>query len=245
MHYVELVPRNLEELKALAIKITQTYPKVTGINIPDILRLTVRSHDATAALLDIGIDAIPHIRCIDREIPDTLAIIDILVEKGLKSVLLIKGDPPTDLTHQTYDISPLEVIEAVKKSFPTLNVYCGIDPYRTSLKKELSYCKKKLKAGADGFFTQPIFDPKLALIYLEQLTETQLFIGLSPVCTEISLTYWKEKNHAIFPKNFKLDLPFNQKLGKELITITESTDQNIYMMPIRVPALEYLPGIYS
>ena len=68
MQYVELVPRELDQLLENAKFIMATHKNVTGINIPDVVRLPHRSHDAAALLLDNGITAIPNIRCIDRQI---------------------------------------------------------------------------------------------------------------------------------------------------------------------------------
>ena len=93
MLFIELVPRDLSTLCEDASWILSEYPEVKGINIPDVLRLSNRSHDAVASLLKQGIPALPHIRAIDRPIEETLALIDPLIDLGLDSVLLISGDP--------------------------------------------------------------------------------------------------------------------------------------------------------
>lgn len=242
--YVELVPRDLAKLTSEAKTILKRFP-VTGINIPDVLRLENRSYQAAQVLLDEGIEAIPHIRTIDQPLEETVSIIEGLVEKGLQSVLLIHGDPPPDPFRAIYEVSPVRVTRVLRQHFPNLDIYCGLDPYRTSFHDEILYAHKKIDAGAKGLFTQPMFDIRLAEIYTEQLKDTDLFLGISPVLTETSYQYWVSRNLAIFPEGFDTSLPSNVLLAKQLISMASEKAQNVYLMPIKAPILEYLSLVYS
>ena len=243
MILVELVPRLLETLITESQQITEQYPAITGINIPDVLRIPVRSYDGASALLQHNINAIPHIRTGDRDIAGHLNILIPLVDQGLKSVLIVTGDHDETGIHR--EISTLDLIAAIKSSLPVLQVFAGLDPYRNSLKNELLYCKQKLDAGAEGFFTQPFFDLKYAEVYLDQLTDCPIFLGVSPVTTEKSQTYWINQNNACFPPSFTLDLQGNCRLADKMIQLSQSYGQNIYLMPIKVDPLTYLEGIWQ
>ncbi len=244
MNLLELVPHSLEELITQAKELIQTIPELNGINIPDVLRLPIRSHDAAHALLKEGILAIPHIRCIDHTLEESVALIHSLIQTGLKAVLIVSGDKPLSPEAQTFDISPVLLIKTLKKTFPTLKVYAALDPYRQSFKQELAYCHAKILAGADGFFTQPFFDVSLATLFLDQLTQTEIFLGMSPVMSDKSLNYWKTKNMAIFPPQFQLDLDWNCQLGARLVQVAKSRGLSTYLMPITVSALAYAKGVF-
>ena len=243
MNLVELVPRDLDLLHSEAKDLLDRFPFLDGFNIPDVVRLTTRSHDAAGSLLKNGIAAIPHVRTIDRPLEETMSIVSDLLEHGLDRILFITGDEHAHLP--SHNVKPLHAVEEAKKRFPNLKVYCGLDPYRASLKNELTYCAEKISAGADGFFSQPFFDPNLARIYLEQLPESEMFIGLSPIVTEASRNYWISRNHAVLPKNFDLSEESNFRLGKQLVELAAQFGQHCYLMPIKFPAADYVRGVFK
>lgn len=244
MILVELVPRDLRSVTEDAQKILNEYPQVTGINVPDVLRLTNRSWQVAEHFMMKGIDVVPHIRSIDHSLETTVEQISSLTNKGLKKVLIVTGDPPQSLSVETHPITPMMVIEELKTKHPNLKVYCGLDPYRQSFREELAYCQQKIKAGADGFFTQPFFDPELARIYIEQLESVELFIGISPVTSEGSYNYWITRNNAIFPKNFGLSLEENCELSRRIISTATAYGKNSYLMPIKVDPHAYLNRLF-
>ena len=74
------------------------------------------------------------------------------------TVLVIAGDQPQDMSRRVYRTSSIELIRALKAAIPSLKVYAGIDPYRTGIKTELDYVKRKIDAGADFIQTQCIYN---------------------------------------------------------------------------------------
>jgi methylenetetrahydrofolate reductase (NADPH) len=221
------------------------YPQLSGVNIPDVLRLPVRSDEAAHAMLSAGFDAIPHLRAIDHPADVTLQRVHRLIKVGLQRVLVIHGDAPTSPHHIVYDVSVLDVIRLLKQAFPSLKVYAALDPYRQSFQQEIHYANEKLKAGADGFFTQPFFDVNFARVFLDHFRLDEVFLGVSPVITESSFTYWVQKNHVVFPSYFQSTLRYATDLAKELMDLADSFGQHTYHMPIRVPADEYLAEIWG
>ncbi|MFT5170441.1 MAG: methylenetetrahydrofolate reductase (NADPH) [Candidatus Marinamargulisbacteria bacterium] len=243
MNLVELVPRELESFRASAKEVIDRYPEVSGINVPDVLRLEMRSDFAVNELLKMGIYSVPHIRAIDRPLVETVALVGSLVANGLRSVLIVTGDLPTNL-QSTYPVTPVMVVEVLRATYPDLKIYCGLDPYRSSFRQELNYCREKIRAGVDGFFSQPFFDVDLARIYVEQLEDVELFLGISPVVSQNSYNYWITRNQAIFPRNFELDLPYNCQVAKEIIALAGSHKQHTYLMPIKVDVVSFLDGVF-
>jgi methylenetetrahydrofolate reductase (NADPH) len=217
------------------------FPKITAINIPEIRSVEIKSFEASEHLLKNGVAAIPHFRLIDRTLEKLSELIEKLIPLGLKQTLLISGDPPIDLPNFVPSgIKAPQAIRHIKTKFPQLKVYAGQDSYRQSFKKELDYCKEKLDAGADGFFTQPFFSEGLLNQWLEQLPETEMWIGLSPVTGKNSRNYWETVNQVVFPRNFKFDLEGNCVMHRRVLTIIEAVGKNAYLMPITVSAEKYL-----
>ncbi len=244
MNLLEIVPHKIntfaDEVKALF----EQYPQIDGINIPDVLSLKYRSHEGAEKLLKAGIRAIPHFRSIDRPLEDLCDLVKSLIDIGLKDLLIVKGDNPQQINTKTYSVTTIMAVKKIKDLWPNLKVYCALDPYRDSFKKELEFCNIKKMAGIDGFFTQPFFDPELARIYIEQIANTEIFIGHCPVLNEASLNYWETKNNAIFPKSFKMDLEHNCSIAKELLQLAKKFNQHTYLMPILTPLDPYLRGIF-
>ncbi len=244
MNLLELIPRNDADFVAEAQRILSSVQQLSGINVPDVLRLPMRSADAAKLLLNLGIRVVPHIRAIDHPITDTVDIISELVDLGLRDVLIVTGDPPVEPHRSVFDIKVTELISSVKKRHSSLSVYGALDPYRDSLKEELAYCQAKIEAGADGLFSQPFFDLKLAHIFLDQLRGTRLFVGISPVTTEASMSYWKARNQVVFPTEFCPTFDYNVALSKSLIALAEAYNQHTYLMPIRVDAGTYAAAVF-
>jgi methylenetetrahydrofolate reductase (NADPH) len=245
MHLLELVPRDLTQLQVEAATFISQFPKLHGINVPDVKRLDIRSVMAAAALLSKGVFVVPHIRAMDYSIEGHLELISPLVDQGLTAILIVAGDPIQDQETVPDHVHSVQLIQALKNQYPTLKVYGALDPYRQSFTDEVAYCKKKLSVGADGFFTQPFFDIQLARKYLEELQQTTLFLGASPVISEKSKQYWERVNKVVFPVGFELTLPYNTMLTTQLITLSEQYNQHIYMMPLKVDVTLYLEQVYG
>lgn len=240
MNLIELITKTKEQIVEESLSILNQFNQINGINIPDIMSLPIRSFESAEHLLDEKILTFPHIRTIDRSAEDSIKIISKLMEKGLGHLLIISGDPIPCQIFPSKPVTTPELIKLCKQTFPKLKVYAGFDPYRQSIKQELTYIEEKLKAGSDGFFTQPFFDPNLARIYLDQLTSSTVFLGISPVLTEQNKAYWINRNHVVFPPNFTIDLNLNIQLDRQLMELAQEYQQHTYLMPITMPPSEYL-----
>ena len=245
---LELVPNDVEELKENITFATKNFPNVTCLNIPDMLSKPLKPWTAAKTLLPLGINVIPHIRTRDYTLAELRDIVAELVPLGLKSVLVLTGDPPKD-GRDKYE-RPVQVLEAVpflKKEFPGLKVYCGVDPYRQSFRAELEYCEQKLKAGCDGFFSQGFFSVHLMREWIDQFKgfKTEFWVGLSPVTTESFKGYWLKTNKATFPHDFEVTLEYNARTQREMLRVITENGCNAYLMPVTVNTKTYLPALFN
>ncbi|NIQ11361.1 MAG: methylenetetrahydrofolate reductase, partial [Gammaproteobacteria bacterium] len=187
---IELVPRNQEVLEQDLRQVKEHFPQIDTINIPDLLKFDLRSWDACVQAKAHFPHAIPHLRAIDFDLRQPFPLTEAFTKAGFDSILVIAGDQPQDMSRRVYRTSTIELIRVIKTEMPSLKVYAGIDPYRTGIKAELDYVKRKCDAGADGFFTQPFFDLRLMEIYRDLLAGLDVFWGVSPVMSDRSKDYW-------------------------------------------------------
>ncbi len=240
---IELVPRSPEVLAKDLQQLQDNFPNINTINIPDLLKFPFRSWQACGQAKPLFPHTIAHLRAIDFDLSKPLPFVETLAKSGIDSVLVIAGDQPQDMSRRAFRTSSVELIRAIKAQMPQLKVYAGIDPYRTGIKTELDYVRRKITAGADGFFTQPFFDLRLMEIYYDLLAGIDVFWGISPVMSVRSKDYWDNLNNAIFPPDFEPTLGWNRRFARQAPEFCQRTDSNIYFMPIRIDLVEYLKGI--
>lgn len=240
---IELVPRNSEVLEKDLKTVVEEFPHIDTVNVPDIIRFSVRSWLACNTARQYVTHAIPHIRSIDFNLKEPEVISGIVEDNNLNEVLVVTGDPPSDLSRKVYRTSSTSLIAFLKRNYPKLKVYAAIDPYRSGLKDEMDYIQKKKDVGADGFFTQPFFDVKFMELYSEQLNGSDIYWGVSPVMGDGSRSYWENRNSAFFPPDFEPTLEWNRKFAKDALDFVKGRNDNIYFMPIKTSLNAYLSGI--
>jgi methylenetetrahydrofolate reductase (NADPH) len=166
-----------------------------------------------------------------------------ILASGLSEVLVIRGDPPHDLSRRTYPNTSEDIIRRFKRSHPELKVFAAFDPYRQSFRDELDAVARKVDAGADGFFTQPVFDLRLLEVWAEMLRGYTVFWGIAPVIGPRSRAYWETTNKIIFPSDFNPTLDGNRAFARSAIEAIGKLGANVYLMPIRVDLAKYLNGL--
>src|ERR1700733_13610999 len=99
---VELVPRSEADVVADAKTVREVMPEVNTFNIPDLLHFPLRSWNACAIVRKVLPTSIPHIRAMDIPPGGEVPVAEPILNSGLTEVLVIRGDPPRDLSHKTY-----------------------------------------------------------------------------------------------------------------------------------------------
>jgi len=240
---IELTPRSLDSLVNDLRLVTTRLPSADMINIPDLLRMPIRSWEGCRVARQFYGCTVPHIRAIDLDLQTPLPMAEYLRTHGINEVLIVTGDRPQDLTHRIYPTSNLDAISKFKKELPDVRVYATLDPYRQSLRAERDLVQRKLDAGADGFFTQPMFDLRLLAVYAELTDPAKTFWGASPVLSERSKNYWETTNCVVFPREFQPTMAWNRALADRLLQQIRSLNSNVYFMPIKADLVEYLGGV--
>lgn len=237
---VELVPRDPEHIIQDTKTVKACFPIADTINIPDLMRFSLRSWDAFKITATIYPQSIPHIRAIDINPDLPLPGHDL---QNLKEILIIQGDPPSDFNRHTYPNTTESILRRYRKELPHLTLYAAFDPYRRSPKEELEHIQSKEEAGASGFFTQPVFDEKMLELCMDWLHGKTVFWGLSPVIGPKSKSYWEVTNKVIFPHYFETSLQANLDFSKKALQKIRMVGQNAYLMPLRVKLTTYLPPL--
>lgn len=240
---VELVPRSPEQLAAELTAVGERFPALDTVNIPDLERFSLRSWDACALARPRFARAIPHLRALDVDLDQIEIWAERLVERDLRQVIVVRGDPPQTPDRRVHPTTSAELIAALKRALPGLRIYAALDPYRGAPREEVDGLAAKRDAGADGFFTQPFFDLRLMEVWGEHVGEADVYWGVSPVTRAASRRYWETKNGVVFPAAFGLDLDSNQAFARAALEWADDRKHGVYFMPIREDAVTYLEGV--
>lgn len=238
----EIIPRTLEAFEKQYAFVQSLNGGINIINVPDIQRFDIRSWELATRIDRRKYRFIPHFRAIDFKI-ESGELYRIIERYELENVLLVTGDPPEGLKRNYSNTNVIDLIRAVRRRFPKLNIYAGFDPHRQGLQTECNYIQRKADAGVNGFFSQPFYDVRLIEIFAEHMGGLETYIGISPVLTEASQHYWEVKNHVKFPKNFSPEYDWNIEFANNAITMAAGNGWNVYFMPIKVDLNKYFQCI--
>ncbi len=176
---------------------------VDGVNIPDGPRAQTRmSAQATALLVEkeIGIEAVLHYCCRDRNLLGMMSDLLGAAALGLRNLLLITGDPPKmgpypDAT-AVFDIDSIGLTNMVNKLNHGLDLgnnpiglptaFCigvGVNPGAINLEEEIKRFEYKVEAGAQYAITQPVFDTEQLREFLKRIEHVRIPIiaGIWPL----------------------------------------------------------------
>jgi len=176
---------------------------VDGVNIPDGPRAQTRmSAQATAVLVEreIGIEAVLHYCCRDRNLLGMMSDLLGAAALGLRNLLIITGDPPKmgpypDAT-AVFDIDAIGLTNMVNKlnhgvdignnpiGRPTaFSIGVGVNPGAVNLEEEIRRFEWKVEAGAEYAITQPVFDTEQLKSFLDKITHVRIPIiaGIWPL----------------------------------------------------------------
>jgi homocysteine S-methyltransferase len=176
---------------------------VDGVNIPDGPRAQTRmSAMATAVLVEreIGIEAVLHYCCRDRNLLGMMSDLLGAAAMGLHNLLIITGDPPKmgpypDAT-AVFDIDSIGLTNMANKlnhgldlgnnpiGCPTaFSIGVGVNPGAVNLDEEIKRFEWKVEAGAEYAITQPVFDTDQLKRFLDRIAHLNIPIiaGIWPL----------------------------------------------------------------
>ena len=144
---------------------------------------------------ELGIQAIPHMTCRDRNLNATQALLLGLCAEGVGNVLLVTGDPvpaaSRDEVKSVYNFNSRKLIKFVDSLntavLPTpFHIFGALNVNARNFGVQLDLAVKKEENGCMGFFTQPVLTSQ-ALENLKLARETlqgKILGGIMPIVSQ-------------------------------------------------------------
>lgn len=144
---------------------------------------------------ELGIPALPHMTCRDRNLNAIQALLMGLCAEGISNVLLVTGDPLTsaskDEVKTVYNFNSRKLIRYVdslnRAVLPTpFHIFAALNVNARNFQIELDRAKTKEENGAVGFLTQPILTREALdnLILARENLQGKLLGGIMPVISK-------------------------------------------------------------
>jgi 5,10-methylenetetrahydrofolate reductase len=170
-------PKGADVSKTLAL-VRRFSDRVDAVNVADCPMANVRMSPITLAHLiqrDVGVEAIFHLTCRDRNTIGLQAELLGASGLGVRNILALRGDPPSrgdhPEAHGVFEVDAVGLISlaAALNSGHTVGggelgegtdfaIGCVANPNAEDLEAEISRLEEKIAAGAHFVQTQPIFD---------------------------------------------------------------------------------------
>jgi homocysteine S-methyltransferase len=176
---------------------------VDAVNITDGARARLRmSSVALSALMqrEVGIEAMTHFTARDRNLIGLQSELLGAHALGLRNALCITGDPTSigDYPHATsvFDVDSIGLIRAVRAmnegqdlmgntiiQRTSFLVACAANPRADDMDREIDRLAKKIDAGAQLIFTQPIYEMRTLEQFIKRCEQwhTPVMLGLLPL----------------------------------------------------------------
>jgi len=194
---------------------------VDGVNIPDSPRASARMSNQALSLLiqrDVGIDAILHYTCRDRNVLGIQSDLLGAAAIGIKNLICITGDPPRmgnypDAT-AVFDVDAIGLVNIVHNLNRGLDIGgnpigtgtgfvigVGANPGLTDLDEEIRRFEYKVEAGAEYVVTQPVFDLSLLENFLRRIEHCRIPVvaGIWPLVSARNAEFMKNELKVSVP----------------------------------------------
>lgn len=192
---IEITPPKGPDPSAMLVSVQKIRDAgVDGVNVPDGPRAQNRMGAISVALLiqqRIGIEAILHYCCRDRNLLGMHSDLLGCAALGINNLLLITGDPPKMGPYPeataVFDVDSIGLTNMVALmnrgldlggnpfGQPTrFTIGVGVNPGHLDLDYELGRLDWKIKAGAEYAITQPVFDVRQLEHFLRRIEDAKL-----------------------------------------------------------------------
>ena len=149
---------------------------------------------------ELGIQAMPHLTCRDRNRNASRALLLGLAAEGIEQALLVTGDPipaedRADI-HGVYDFTSRSFIRyAAEMALPgPFHIYAALNVNVRNFSHQLELARQKEDCGAEGFFTQPVLTDRALenLALAREHLRGKLLGGIIPVVSERNARFMNE-----------------------------------------------------
>ena len=194
---------------------------VDAVNIPDSPRASARMSNQALSLLiqrEIGIEAILHYTCRDRNVLCIQSDLLGAAAVGIKNLICITGDPPKmgnypDAT-AVFDVDAIGLVNIVHNLNLGLDlgsnpigigtgfvIGVGANPGLTDLDEEVRRFEFKVQAGAEYAVTQPVFDLRLLENFVRRIEHCRIPViaGIWPLVSVRNAEFMKNELRVSVP----------------------------------------------
>jgi methionine synthase / methylenetetrahydrofolate reductase(NADPH) len=176
---------------------------VDAINLTDGARARLRISPIALSYLmqkEVGIEAMTHLTTRDRNIIGLQAELLGAHAMGLRNILCITGDPTTvgDYPHATsvFDVDSIGLIRAISamntgkdlmgnsiEQRTSFLIACAANPKADDMDREIKRLSKKIDAGADIIFTQPMYEMNTLEQFVKRVEQWKkpVMLGILPL----------------------------------------------------------------
>lgn len=208
-----------------------------GINVGQLLKLSPSfisvtygaggsTQDASFDLIDylqnkIGLCSMAHYTCVNASRDKVERDLEILYEKNIENLMLLRGDPPKG--HATFvndyghlqNASDLIELAAEQNRFSIgAAAYPEVHPEAASLDEDLKYLKLKVEKGADFLVTQMFFDNTHYFKFVEKARsfgiDVPIIPGIIPIVNFKQIKKFSKMCGASIPEELVSELEPNQ-----------------------------------
>jgi len=194
---------------------------VDAVNIPDSPRASARMSNQALSLLiqrEIGIDAILHYTCRDRNVLCIQSDLLGASAVGIRNLICITGDPPKmgnypDAT-AVFDVDAIGLVNIVHNLNGGLDlggnpigtgtgfvIGVGANPGLTDMDEEIRRFEYKVEAGAEYAVTQPVFDLRLLENFIRRIEHCRIPVvaGIWPLVSVRNAEFMKNELRVSVP----------------------------------------------
>ena len=184
---------------------------------------------------ELGVVALPHMTCRDRNLNATKALLLGLYAEGVREVLAITGDPiPTaerDEVKNVYQFNSRKLARYIHslagpgEALPGMTVFGALNLNARNFDVELRRAKEKQESGMAGFLTQPVLSGRAVdnlKAAREGLPGARILAGILPVVSQRNALYMENEingihvEEAIIQRYEGADRARGEELGLEI-----------------------------
>jgi homocysteine S-methyltransferase len=224
---VEIVPpRGINCVKEIEGSQLLAQLGVHAINVPDSPRASARM-SAQSLCIQIQqlthIETILHYTCRDRNLLSIQSDLLGASSIGLRNILCLTGDPPKlgnypDAT-AVFDVDSIGLVNIVQRlnhgldigsnsigASTNFTIGCAANPGVPDIEHELRRFFYKVEAGAEYVITQPVFDLRLLMNFLERIEDHRipLIAGIWPLTSLRNAEFMKNDLRVSMPEEIML-----------------------------------------
>lgn len=235
---------------------------IDAINITDGARARLRMSSVALSTLmqrDVGMEAMTHFTARDRNLIGLQSELLGAHALGLRNVLCITGDPTSigDYPHATsvFDVDSIGLIRAVRAmnegrdlmgntiiQRTSFLIACAANPKADDMEREVDRLQKKIEAGANIVFTQPIYEMQTLEQFIRRCEKwhAPVMLGLLPLRSHRHAEFLhNEIPGMVIPESVREALRragekaagVGVKLAQDFLLEARSLVAGVYLMP--------------